>query len=96
MAGFDVFIQVVDRLRFLTPGEAEAAAIETLVQDGRLAAIRLVLTAPSFIGTGTMQRGSGLDEERLQVLGRGRLVTVRDKAEIFEGDGAERPTRRPD
>jgi len=45
---------------------------------------------------GTMQRDSGLDEERLTVIGDDRTVSVSNMSDSIERDGVERHRRRGD
>lgn len=93
---FDDFIHVVDTVRFLSPGPTEVSAIETVGHADGLEAITLMLTGPGFIASGSMHRASGLDEERLEVIGGGARTTVRNMAETVHSEGAERSTRRGD
>ena len=94
---FDDFIHVVDTLLFLAPAGAERVTIETLVRDGLLHSVTLMLASDRHVAIGSMNRDSGLDEERLDVIGGGRKHSVLNLAERREqADGIESLTRRPD
>lgn len=93
---FDDFIHVVDTLRFLAPAQVERESVETIVRDGLLEAVTLTLHGRGYSALGIMHRASGLDEERLDVLGSGAKHSVVDLAERVEFDGGERRTRRGD
>ena len=93
---FDDFIHVVDTIRFLSPVPVRVAAIETVGRDGLLEAALLVLSGDGFHATGAMHRAAGMDAERLEVMGDGMTVSVRDMAEVRVSDGVERRTRRGD
>lgn len=93
---FDDFIHVVDTLRFLSPAEVSRITIETSVSDGNLLSIVLVLTSAEHKAVGIMNRSAGLDEERLEVIGRGGRQAVLNLSETIRYDGAEIRTRRGD
>jgi virulence factor len=75
---YDDFIHVVDTLRFLLPRPAERVEVAGKVVGGQLHHVTLTLTAPGCSATGIMHRQAGVDEERLDVLGAGRRLTVTD------------------
>lgn len=93
---FDDFIHVVDTLLFLAPGPVRRRGIETHVVDGMLHAITLTLAGDGFTAIGTMHRDSGLDEERLDVIGGGARHAVLNLADRIETRGAQTLHRRPD
>ena len=94
---FDDFIHVVDTVLSLAPAPVVRRTIETQVVDGRLHAVTLTLAGDGFTAIGTMHRDSGLDEERLDVIGRGSRHSVRNLAErITARDGAQQLHRRGD
>jgi virulence factor len=94
---FDDFIHVVDTLLFLTPAAAERVAIETVVSDGLLRSVTIMLRSAGQVAIGSMNRDSGLDEERLDVIGNGRKRSVLDLSERREqSGGVETVVRRPD
>lgn len=93
---FDDFIHVIDTLLFLAPAPVRRHTIETQVADGKLHAVTLTLAGDGFSAIGTMHRDSGLDEERLDVIGAGARHTVLDLAEQVESAGAQRRQRRGD
>ncbi len=93
---FDDFIHVVDTLRFLAPVATPRVTIETIVRDRRLHGVTMTLAGDGFHAVGTMQRDSGLDEERLTVIGDDRTVSVSNMSDSIERDGVERHRRRGD
>ena len=93
---FDDFIHVVDTLLFLTAAPVRRRTIETHVVDGLLHAVTLTLAGDGFTAVGAMHRDSGLDEERLDVVGRGARHTVLNLADRVEATGAQTLHRRGD
>ena len=94
---FDDFIHVVDTLLFLAPAAAERVTIETVVQNGLLHSVTLMLASERHVAVGSMSRDSGLDEERLDVIGGGQKHSVLNLSERREqADGVESLARRPD
>lgn len=93
---FDDFIHVVDTLLFLSPGPVLRHSIETRVEQGMLILVALMLAGDGFTAIGTMHRNSGLNEERLDVIGNGLRHSVRNMAEVIRMDGAEYRERRGD
>lgn len=93
---FDDFIHVVDTLLFLAPAPATRRTIETQVENGLLTTVTLMLAGDGYTAIGTMHRDSGLDEERLDVIGGGVRRSVRDLAETVRTAGTESRTRRGD
>jgi predicted dehydrogenase len=93
---FDDFIHVVDTLLFLVPGAVRRHAIETQVADGLLHAVTLTLAGDGFGAIGLMHRDSGLDEERLDVIGAGERHVVLDLAERIDTAGTQQRRRRGD
>jgi virulence factor len=93
---FDDFIHVVDTLLFLAPAPVERRAIETHVEHGLLKAITLILSGEGYTAIGTMHRDSGLDEERLDVIGNGARQSVRNMAETVRSAGTQYRHRRGD
>lgn len=94
---FDDFIHVVDTLLFLAPAPIERVSIETVVDDGLLRSVTLMLGSDGHVAVGSMSRDSGLDEERLDVMGAGRKRSVLDLSEQREqADRRETVARRPD
>lgn len=93
---FDDFIHVVDTLRFLAPGPIERTHIETIVRDGLLSGVTLTLAGNGYHAIGTMQRESGLDEERLDIIGADRRRSVLDLAETHDQNGTDTRARRGD
>lgn len=93
---FDDFIHVVDTLLFLAPAPVQRRTIETHVEQGLLKAVTLVLAGDGYTAIGTMHRDSGLDEERLDVIGNGVRHSVRNMAETVRSAGTEYRHRRGD
>jgi predicted dehydrogenase len=93
---FDDFIHVVDTLLFLAPAPVQRRTIETHVEHGQLKAVTLVLAGDGYTAIGTMHRDSGLDEERLDVMGNGVRHSVRNMAELVHSAGTESRHRRGD
>ncbi len=93
---FDDFIHVVDTLRFLTAAPNPRVMIETLVEGGLLCGVTLVLAGRDHHAVGTMQRNSGLDEERVDLVGGGRKRSIVDLSDRFDHDGAVTRYRRGD
>jgi virulence factor len=93
---FDDFIHVVDTLLFLSP-RPERTTIETMVADGLLHSATIMLRSRNHLAIGTMHRNSGLDEERLDVIGDGRKHSVLNLSERrAQCRGRESVERRPD
>ncbi|RKE45925.1 MULTISPECIES: Gfo/Idh/MocA family oxidoreductase [unclassified Sphingomonas] len=93
---FDDFIHVIDTLLFLAPAPVERRTIETHVEHGVLKAVTLMLAGDGFTAIGTMHRDSGLDEERLDVIGNGVRQSVRNMSELVRSAGTECHHRRGD
>lgn len=94
---FDDFIHVVDTLLALQPARAERVTIETVVDGGRLRSVTLMLASRQHIAVGSMDRASGLDEERLDVICGGQKRSVLNLSErIEQAGGFETRSRRPD
>lgn len=93
---FDDFIHVVDTLLFLAPGLVLRRTIETHVEQGQLLSVTLMLSGDGFTAIGTMHRNSGLNEERLDVIGNGLRHSVLNMAEERHMDGGEWHRRRGD
>lgn len=93
---FDDFIHVVDTIRFLAPVPVRVAAIETVTRDGLLESALLLLSGDGFHATGAMHRQAGGDEERVEVIGGGAAVSVRNLGDARLTDGADRRERRGD
>ena len=88
---FDDFIHVVDTLLFLAPVAAERVPSRRFVRDGLLHSVTLMLASDRHVAIGSMNRDSGLDEERLDVIGGGRKHSVLNLAERREqADGIEK------
>ncbi|HIV79050.1 MAG TPA: Gfo/Idh/MocA family oxidoreductase [Candidatus Sphingomonas excrementigallinarum] len=93
---FDDFIHVVDTLLFLAPGPVLRHSIETRVDQGLLISVTLTLAGTGFTAIGLMHRDSGLNEERLDVIGHGLRHSVLNLAENIRKDGREYHQRRGD
>ena len=94
---FDDFIHVADTLLFLAPTPAERVTIDTVMDQGRLRSVTVTLASQGHIAIGSMHRDSGLDEERLDVIGGGRKRSVLNLSEVREqAAGTETVARRPD
>lgn len=93
---FDDFIHVVDTLLFLAPGAVERQAIEVQVEGGLLRAVTLLLGGDGFSAVGTMHRDSGLDEERLDMIGAGVRRSVLNLSDRLVSDGTQHRHRRGD
>ncbi|WP_341207427.1 Gfo/Idh/MocA family oxidoreductase [uncultured Sphingomonas sp.] len=93
---FDDFIHVADTLLSLAPAPVRRRTIETHVVAGLLHAITLTLAGDGFTAIGTMHRDSGLDEERLDVIGGGVRRTVLNLADRIETRGTTTVRRRGD
>ena len=93
---FDDFIPVADTLLSLAPAPVRRRTIETHVVAGMLHAITLTLAGDGFTAIGTMHRDSGLDEERLDVIGGGVRRTVLNLADRIETRGTTTVRRRGD
>lgn len=92
---FDDFIHVVDTLRFLFPA-IELADVHAVTRPEGVEAIAVTLAGPGRIATGAMHRASGLDEERLDLIGDGVRTIVENLADTVEVRGAECRSRRGD
>lgn len=93
---FDDFIHVVDTLLSMVPGPVLRHTIETNVIDGLLHAVTLTLAGDGFSAIGMMHRNSGLDEERLDVIGGGARHTVLNLADRVDTRGRQSLQRRGD
>jgi virulence factor len=94
---FDDFVHVVDTLLFLAPAPAKRVSIDTVMEDGLLRSVTLVLASDRHVAVGCMHRDSGLDEERLDVIADGHKRSVLNLSETREqAEGTERLKRRPD
>ena len=93
---FDDFIHVVDTLRFLAPGPIERTQIETIVRAGLLSGVTLTLAGDGHHAIGTMQRESGLDEERLDIIAGDRRRSVLNLSETGDQNGTDTHARRGD
>jgi virulence factor len=94
---FDDFIHVVDTLLFLAPAPTERTSIETVMDDGLLRSVTLTLAGDGRVAVGIMHRDSGLDEERLDVIGGACKRSVLNLSERREQAAAtETVIRRPD
>ncbi|WP_026120878.1 Gfo/Idh/MocA family protein [Nocardiopsis potens] len=93
---FDDFIHVVDTLRFLAPGEPEQVSVDVRTAGGVLEHVLLRLAGPGWTSIGAMNRASGAKEERLEVSGGGRKLTVVGLAETVSYEGDLRVSRRGD
>lgn len=93
---FDDFIHVIDTLLFLAPSPVERRTIETHVEHGLLKSVTLMLAGEGYTAIGTMHRDSGLDEERLEVIGNGVRQLVHNMAETIRFAGTECRHRRGD
>ncbi|WP_017625838.1 Gfo/Idh/MocA family protein [Nocardiopsis chromatogenes] len=98
---FDDFIHVVDTLRFLAPGGAEAleaaeVSVDARVRGGALEHVVLRLAGRGWTAIGAMNRVSGAKEERLEVSGDGGKFIVDGLADTVEHAGALRTERRGD
>ena len=93
---FDDFIHVIDTLLFLAPSPVQRRTIETHVEQGLLKTVTLMLAGEGYTAIGTMHRDSGLDEERLDVIGNGVRQSVQNMAETIRSAGTECRRRRGD
>lgn len=93
---FDDFIHVVDTLLFLAPGPVRRHTIDTQVEDGLLTAVALMLAGDGYTAIGTMHRDSGLDEERLDIIGGGTRHSVLNLSDRTGSAGTEYRKRRGD
>lgn len=93
---FDDFIHVVDTLRFLAPGPIIRMHIETIVRDGLLSGVTLTLAGNGHHAIGTMQRESGLDEERIDIVAADRRRSVLNLSETRDQNGTDTHARRGD
>jgi virulence factor len=93
---FDDCIHVVDTLLFLAPGPVLRRTIETHVEQGQMLSATLMLAGDGFTAIGTMHRNSGLDEERLDVIGNGLRHSVLNMAEERRMEGGAWHRRRGD
>jgi virulence factor len=93
---FDDFIHVVDTLRFLATAPIQRTQIETIVRDGLLSGVTVTLAGDGHHAIGTMQRESGLDEERLDIIAGDRRRSVLNLSETGDQNGIDTRTRRGD
>jgi len=94
---FDDFSHVVDTLLFLGPQPPHRVTIETSMDEGRLRSMTVTLSSDAQLAIGIMHRASGIDEERLDVIGAGTRRSVLNLADVHDQiAGCETITRRPD
>ncbi len=93
---FDDFIHVIDTLLFLAPSPVQRRTIETHVEHGLLKTVTLMLTGEGYTAIGTMHRDSGLDEERLDVIGNSVRQSVQNISQTTRSAGSECGQRRGD
>jgi predicted dehydrogenase len=93
---FDDFIHVVDTLLFLTPAPVRHRTFTTQVEYGLLKAVTVMVEGDGYTAIGTMHRDSGLDEERLDVIGDGVRHSVLNMADRVRSAGSECRQRRGD
>lgn len=93
---FDDFIHVIDTLLFLAPAPVRRRTIETQVEHGLLKAVVLMLVGDGYTAVGAMHRDSGLDEERLDVIGDGVRHSVLNMSDRIHSKGTEGRQRRGD
>lgn len=93
---YDDFIHVADTLRFLFPGEVRSTAIEVRVVEGELHHVALTLSGAGQVAIGIMNRMSGADEERLEVMGGGAKRMIVDLAQAIDHRSPDEVARRPD
>jgi virulence factor len=70
--------------------------VETVVRDGNLSSILLLLSSRHHKAIGMMSRSAGLDEERLELVGSGGRRAVLNLSETIAYDGAQVRSRRDD
>ncbi|WP_405495292.1 Gfo/Idh/MocA family protein [Streptomyces sp. NBC_00096] len=92
----DDFIHVVDTLRFLLPGEADAVDVRAVVRDGLMSQVVLQLSGAGFTALGIMNRLSGSTEEVLEVSGQDTKRQVVNLSEIIDHKGQPTVRRRGD
>ncbi|WP_230480684.1 Gfo/Idh/MocA family protein [Sphingomonas sp. Leaf21] len=93
---YDDFIHVIDTLLFLAPGPVERTVIDAQVADGLLLSVALMLSGDGFTAIGTMNRDSGLNEERLDVIGKGVRRSVLNMSDRITSNGNACHDRRGD
>ncbi|MES3085086.1 Gfo/Idh/MocA family protein [Sphingomonas faeni] len=93
---FDDFIHVIDTLLFLAPSPVQRRTIETHVEHGLLKTVTLMLIGEGYTAIGTMHRDSGLDEERLDVIGNSVRQSVQNISQTTRSAGSECRQRRGD
>lgn len=64
---FDDFIHVLDTLRYIAPGEVAGLQVHAYRSSAALSAVHVQWTSGGSLLTGSMNRISGLTEERLEV-----------------------------
>ena len=92
---FDDFIHVVDTLRFLAPGAANAR-VHGRVEGGLLQHVALSLSGGGRDALGIMNRVSGANEETLEVSGAGAKRRIVDMAQVIDQSAQDCMTRRGD
>ncbi|AWB46882.1 gfo/Idh/MocA family oxidoreductase [Paenibacillus sp. CAA11] len=86
----DDFIHVVDTLRFLLPDQVRHSEISVLQLDGLLCQVSLQLQGDGFTGIGMMNRDSGFNEERLEIISPSNKWVVNQLNEtLWMKDGKE-------
>ena len=91
---FDDFIHVVDTLRFLAAGSLADLAVTSGLEGGLLRWVAIQARTDAGAAFGLMHRDTGLTEEVLEVVGRGRRRRVLNLAEVTDQAGADCVTRR--
>lgn len=95
---YDDFIHVVDTLRFIAPDEISQLEVFAYGQPGKLDAVQVQWRSGKSLLTGSMNRISGLTEERLEIftrdnkwqvdnLAQGGHYAYRDGKSVFSPQG---------
>ncbi|HEY9094085.1 MAG TPA: hypothetical protein VIN62_04540, partial [Candidatus Cryosericum sp.] len=88
---YDDFIHVVDTLRFLSPADAVGIHVAGVREDGLLKQLTVEWTTAGSTAVGIMTRGSGCDEERLEMASGDtswRVLNLRSSAR-WQGSAVE-------
>lgn len=91
---FDDFIHVIDTLLFLAPAPPTRIAIEPIMHEGLLRSVTLMLASERHVAIGSMHRDSGLDEERLDLIGGGHKRSVLNLSDVRDQTGGTETLKR--
>ena len=86
---FDDFIHVVDSLLFLAKGSVDNMSVFSKIQDDKLESIQVQWQQNGTLLNGTMNRVSGITEERVEYYSNGNKWEIRELVTGFHSKNAQ-------